>query len=247
MSSVAHRVNQRAAFILSFALVIAGLAAWAIGESKAISAPPRAVMMKLMGRDVALPTRATQEAASVITFTRVTAVFGGILGLTAGLGGALISGLSKRSVIASVLGLLAGASLGAGTAYVTADLYYRHHESIDLDLLPSLLMHGIVWGSIGVACGSSFAIALGAKRVQFARIIAGGFLGALSGTIVYDVIGALLFAVDETAEPISKTTITRLLARAIVASGIAIGLVIGSRNTEKVATSAELSGVSEGN
>jgi hypothetical protein len=57
----------------------------------------------------------------------------------------------------------------------------------------------------------------------------GGILGAAIGSILYDVIGAIMFPLASTTDPWSATPETRLLARLAVALFTAAGVLLLAR------------------
>jgi hypothetical protein len=87
------------------------------------------------------------------------------------------------------------------------------------------LTHGLIWGLLGALAGMAFAIGLGDRRL-LGRALTAGFLGAVLGTVVMELIGAAFFASAATVNPISETLPTRLMARLLVTIGTAAGLIL---------------------
>ena len=92
---------------------------------------------------------------------------------------------------------------------------------VEYELVVSALMHGSIWGLIGAAGALAFAAGLGDRKIYAAAALA-GFLGALLGGLVFDVAGAALFPFAGTSQPVSLTWSSRLLARLLVTTGVAI-------------------------
>ena len=61
----------------------------------------------------------------------------------------------------------------------------------------------------------------------------GGLTGALVATIVYELVGALVFASNKTDLPLSSSATTRAMALLLVAALSSIGAVLAARNDAK--------------
>jgi hypothetical protein len=144
-------------------------------------------------------------------------------------------GLTRRSSFAvaaggllSVLGFAAGvgASLALLPFCISSRIRYPEH-----DLLISFLTHGAIWGLLGALAGLVFAVGLGERNVCI-RTLAAGFAGALVGAIAFDLIGVVAFPGAKTDDPISRTWVTRLMARLLVtvATAAAVSLVLPVRS-----------------
>ena len=154
---------------------------------------------------------------------------GGCLGLA--------GGLARRSLFAvaagglgSVLGFAAGvgASLALLPFCIAARIRYPDNE-----LVISFVMHGAIWGVFGALAGLAFAVGLG-ERPLWVRALTAGFAGALVGAVAFDLIGAVAFPGAMTDDPISRTWVTRLMARLLVtvATAAAVSLVLPVRSGE---------------
>jgi hypothetical protein len=160
------------------------------------------------------------------------AELGALMGVAMGFAG----GLSRQSVgaawRAALIGLVLGAALGAVASLAFIPLYFvakRFSATAEPDLSVAMLLHAGIWMSVGAAAGMAFALGLGERR-RAGRAVLGGLLGALVGTLLYDVIGAAYFPLDGTSDPIAQTWYTRSLARLIVPllGALSIGkLVLG--------------------
>jgi hypothetical protein len=203
---------------------IGGIFAWYAGETRFMHVEPVKVPQVVMGQPIMASTAKTQHAAELSTAMRTNGLFGAVLGLTFGLSG----GLARRSTTGTAVGVLVGISLGAATGCITSYgallLYEASRESLNGELLPSLLLHGAIWGSISAAAGLAFALSAGGGTQRMARYITGAILGALLGIVVFDMVGAIVFPNDETGEPVSTNSTARLLARLLVSLGTAVGI-----------------------
>jgi hypothetical protein len=120
-----------------------------------------------------------------------------------------------------VAGVVAGAGLAAAAIPVYSAAFYRF-EMHKLEL--ALLLHGFIWGILGALGGLAFAIGTGRPGLR-GRAMLHGMIGALVGMLIADMIGAFVFPMDGTDEPISGTWYTRLIARVAVA--VAVGIAVG--------------------
>jgi hypothetical protein len=197
--------------------IVAGLAAFGIGEATSELIPPDTVKFDFFGAARAQVTRDTQRVV-----TRTAALSFGVLGVC--LGGCLgiAGGLARRSAPASVAGGLFGAVLsailGAGGALglvpFSMEMRSQHPNN---DLVIGILVHCTIWGPLGAAAGLAFAIGLGQPGL-IGRTIVAGFAGAVAGSVAFDLIGGFAFPLAKTDSAISLTWTSRLLARLMVSA-----------------------------
>jgi uncharacterized membrane protein len=222
---VADEVDDRhrhARWWLIAAGLVAGLLAFAIGETTIELIPADNVPVDTMGHVSMGPSEATARVAA----TRNGSITFGVLGIC--LGGCLgiAGGLVRRSVSAAVKAGLLGAVLAMVLAVAASlpllPVFLREiPNQPDYDLILSMVMHGTIWGLIGAAAGLAFAVGLGERRLM-ARALLAGFAGAALGAIAFDLLGGALFPLADTGLPISITWTTRLLARLLTTVGAAI-------------------------
>jgi hypothetical protein len=93
-------------------------------------------------------------------------------------------------------------------------------------LLP-LLTQGGVWSLVGAAGGLALGLGLGSLG-QAVRAGLGGLVGAALGAAVYEALAAFSFPNDETDQPVSKTWVTRLIVRLLVAGFAAAGAALAA-------------------
>jgi hypothetical protein len=206
--------------------LIAGLAAFGLGEATHKLIPAEKVQINAMGRIMNAPTGATQAVANTrnaaIAFGLLGMCLGGCLGIAGGQARRVLSGTIAAGLLGSILGaaLLAGSSMASINFFANAQINY-----VDYDLFISMAMHGLIWGLAGAAAGLAFAVGLGQPRL-LARATVAGFAGAVIGAIAFDLIGAGLFPLAETGEPISTTWPSRLTARLLVCLTTAVLVIL---------------------
>jgi len=208
------------------ASIVAGLGAFGLGEVFHDWIAPRAVKQTMRSLDVVLPTEETEKAAAVQNGGLTFGLMGGSLGLIFGLAGGIAGRRTKnQTVVAGVAGLVLGAVVGAAIPLALLAPYARFMHGHDYDdLLAPMGMHAAIWGPIGAAAGLAFGIGLG--KGHRLRSLLYGLIGAVTGTAVYEVLGAAIDPMALTSAPISKTWTTRLLARLLVALGVGLTLAL---------------------
>src|SRR5205823_9248791 len=95
-----------------------------------------------------------------------------------------------------------------------------------------LLIHIGLWSPLGAAGGWAFGRGLGQDQI-IPKALLGGFVGAVAGSILSDLVGALVFPLAMTARPISATWGSRLMARLLVTGLAAIGAAAFSLDREE--------------
>jgi len=206
--------------------VAAGMIAWLGGEAchDVFQPRKRPVNMKGIMLQVASPRQqeVAEERNAGLAFVWLGAALGGCCGVA--------GGLARRDrssgLRAAGFGAVAGAVGCAAVSLALLPLYdsYRrgHPDEAARDVIYPLLVHGAIWSVAGAAGGAAFG--LGGRRILGQAAI-GGLLGALAGTIAYELIGVAAFPGAGTTQFVSSTWPTRLLARLAVgvfaAGGIA--------------------------
>jgi len=213
--------------------LLAGALAFAVGEAVYGLIPATAVTQTALGLSRLTPTVATENVAAA----RNGALAFGVLGLFLGGCLGLAGGLARRSSFAVAAGGL-GSALGfaAGVGASLALLPFCISSRIrypDNDLLISFVMHGTIWGLLGALAGLAFAVGLG-ERPLWVRALFAGLVGALIGAVAFDLIGVVAFPGAKTDDPISRTWVTRLMARLLVtvATAATVGRVLPVRSGE---------------
>lgn len=220
------RALRRAQCFLALAGLLAGLVAFAAGEAVYKLIPAELVKVNTMGQIMMAPTEKTARAADVrnaaLAFGLLGVCLGSFMGTAGGLARRSASAMARAGVLGAVLGLAAGALISFGLLPIFLDTQPFHPEH---ELILSVIMHMAIWGVTGAAAGLAFAVGLGERRLV-ARAIAAGFVGAALGSLVFELVGAALFPLASTGQPISTTWPSRLLARLLVTAASVAGVIL---------------------
>jgi hypothetical protein len=210
--------------------VLAGLVSWLGGEAcRDLIKPPRhAVNSK--GLVLKLTDRREGAAADAKNAGLAFVILGAALGGGLGVAGGLVRRSARVASWAGLVGLVTGAAAAGGMSLVLLPAYnayqQRHPDEAFRDLVLPLLVHAGVWSAAGAAGGLAFGLGLG-QRGALLRAVIGGFIGAAVGAMAYELIGAAAFPAARTAQFVSATWETRLLARLAVTVLAAAGTVLG--------------------
>jgi hypothetical protein len=144
------------------------------------------------------------------------------------LAGGLAGRSAGRAALAAFAGLILGTAAGALPSFIVMPWHWDHRndDPATLDLLGPFLIHLGLWSAVGLAAGLAFGI--GARGFKPARLLEAalvGLVGAIAGTFVFEMVGAIRFPFDHTADPFSDTPGTRLLARLCVAGFVGLGVI----------------------
>jgi hypothetical protein len=212
----------RAQWIDVLAGLFAGLIAFGFGEAVYEIIPAANATHTMGGSRVMMPNRDTRILADARNGAVTFGVLGLCLGGCLGLAGGLVGRSPARMAIGGLLGAVLGAGLGVGLSLALLGPALRMRDVyFDYDLLISVAMHGLIWGSLGAAAGLAFAAGMGDWR-RAGRYVIGGLVGAILGTLIYEAIGAAIFSSANTGEVISTTMETRFMARLLVTAGTAL-------------------------
>ena len=192
--------------------LLAGLAAWLGWRPHVIDVikPPR---HSVNSKGIVLNVTNRREVAAVNA--RNAGLVFSLLGasLAAGLGAAGgLSLIDPRAVRASLMGLAIGAAGGATISLAVLPLYNdyqaRHPDEAARDLILPLLVHAGIWSGVAAAAGLVYGLGLG-ERKMMPRIVLGGLIGALLGTVAYELVGAVAFPAAQTTQFVSATWTTQ--------------------------------------
>lgn len=221
---VAAETAARAARLaLPFALV-AGLAAWFVGEQLYGVLDPELTLAGSLSGQVA----AQQDAADTRTAALLYGALGAGIGLSLGLAGGLARRAFRPALMAGLTGLVLGAAAGSLMSLALVPVHHRSYDPDTQDLLFPLIIHAAIWGLSGLAAGLALAMGLGLRRRAPAAMV-GGLAGAAVGAGIYELLGAFAFPLANTAEPMAQSPGARLLACLAVALGAALGAVAGAQ------------------
>ncbi len=120
-----------------------------------------------------------------------------------------------------------------GIAFVAVPLFERSRGEVQLDLLASMLMHGAIWAAVGASAALALGVGLGVRLPRLGSGLVGGMMGGLVATTAFDMIGAVIFANDNTGEPVSLAPPSRLFALLIVATFSALGGLAAYREVRR--------------
>src|SRR5262245_14870968 len=211
--------TARAWLLVLSAGLISGLASWLMGEVTrewfVVTRPLNPGPPSLEEQRVA---RAEHESAETRTVALALGWLGGALGLMMGLAGGLVHGSVPAGGKIGLAGLVVGALAGVVAALALMPIYFHLVDRDPLSrnsLAIPLLIHIGLWWPIGAACGWALGLGLGQGRI-IPKAVLGGFAGAILGSILYDLVGALVFPLAMTTKPISVTWGSRLLAHLFV-------------------------------
>jgi hypothetical protein len=211
--------------ILGLAM-LAGVGAWVAGESTSVyfQPSPAAAANYRDSRALNLEMPGVNARNGALTF----GVLGGLLGLALGLAGGFCRRSPDGALMGAIAGLILGAAVGALPSFLVMPWQWRHRndDPATLSLLVPLLIHLGLWSGVGLGAGLAFGIGSGGFRP--ARLIESalaGLVGAMLGTFVFEMVGAILFPLDHTASPFSATSTTRLLARLCVAGFVGLAAI----------------------
>jgi len=210
--------------------LVAGLLGFGLGEITYETFSPEQVPQPLGGGQVMRPTLETIATADSRNSAVTCGTMGGLLGLVLGLAGGLSRRSIKSAAKAGIVGLLLGTALGVALPLVMIVPFRRLQvwRNSD-DLFVPVGLHSALWAPLGLVGGLAFGIGSG-RPGMILRCMLGGLAGALLGTIVYDVIGAAVSPLAGTADAISTTPVTRLLARLLVPIGAALAIAVAARD-----------------
>ena len=214
----------------------AGIVSWLIGEAAENAFSPRSIAGSLPnGIATRIITDSARTVASIRNVSLSSGLFGALLGSALGLAGGLGSRGAWAARRAGLIGLVAGALAGAGTALPLVTLYYRSFETYAPDgLTEPLLMHAGIWGAIGCVGGTGVRTG-GRGPAVCVRGMVGGLMGAVLGAAIYEITGALAFPMSRTFQPSASEWAPRLMARLLVSGLAAVGaaLAVADRRSPK--------------
>jgi len=210
--------------ILGLAM-LAGTGAWWIGEFTMFYVKPSKAVENYRddtALNLEMPVVNAKNAA--LSF----GVLGGLLGLALGLAGGLSTRSPDRALAGAITGLILGGAAGALPSFIIMPWQWAHRNDDPPStlLLTPMLIHLGLWAGAGLASGLAFGIgSSGFKPSRLFEAAMAGLTGAMLGSFAFDMVGAFLFPLADTARPFSETVGTRFLARFCVATFVGFGAV----------------------
>ncbi len=219
--------------------IVAGLAAWLGGEACRDLIKPIRHAVNSKGLVLNVTDRREESVADAKNAGLAFIILGAALGSGLGIAGGFVRRSVRSAASAGLLGLAVGAGAAGVTSLVLLPAYnaykQRHPDEALQDLTLPLLVHLGIWSATGAAGGLAFGIGPGA-RGRLAAPIVGGAVGAVVATIGYELIGAMAFPAAKTAQFVSLTRETRLMARLAVtvlaSAGAAMGYLSSSQRPD---------------
>jgi hypothetical protein len=150
-------------------------------------------------------------------------MLGAALGAILGLAGGLARGSVRAGLGAAAAGALAGLAVAGAVSAVAVLLFFRFHDPEFGGLVVPALVHGVLFASIGGACGLALGLGLGGRR-EIAPAVLGGMVGGLVGAVLFEVILAVLFPLLRMDMPIPMERLARLamhLSGAVLIAAVA--------------------------
>jgi hypothetical protein len=176
--------------------------------------------------------KAARHSSATLAFTAM----GGLFGLALGLAGGLVRRSAFASARAGILGLALGTAVAAAVAFFLVAIFFNNYDPQSGDLGLPILTHGAIWSAVGAIGGLAFGLGLGG-RGRWKSTLMGGLLGAAAATIVYEIVGALIFPSSKTDLPLSTSITTRCMAQILVAIFSAVGAVLALSQAKRAPAS----------
>jgi hypothetical protein len=173
-----------------------------------------------------------KQSAQILDVALVFGSLGTVLGLGLGLAGGYARGSPQAALRAAIAGSILGGAVGAAVVPMILPTYYRIFNPDTNDLIVGFLFHIVISSSIGAVGGAAFGMGFGDRRCAV-RASFGGLLGAAAGAVVYGIVGAVAFPLDQTSSPISATWGTRLIAHLAVTTLASVGVAMGALDQSK--------------
>ena len=224
----ARPASDRLAIWALVAGLLAGAAAWLVGEATVEFFRPTMVTMDTpVGRMTAASAQEVMRT-DVKNAALAFAVQGACLGLALGLAGGLARGSGRAAAAAGLAGAVLGAALALGASAALQPVYYRNVQldQVEQDLTVPMLVHGGIWGAAGLAGGLAFGLGLGGGRSTLARAAVGGLVGVLLAAFVFEATAAMAFPKAATTRPLSLTPGSRLMAKMLASLLSAAGIAV---------------------
>ena len=227
----AHAARGYSSAVLAWALIlsalIAGAAGWLVGEANherfkpSLEASSQAYAFQALNRE--------KKAADTKNAGLVFGVSGFLMALAAGVGVGLAIGEPRRGLVVGLLGGLLNLALAVGASYALVPIWYQNRDQASADLMLPLLTHGGIWVPLGIGTGLVTGLVCRTRgrdsAPRLSLTILGGLIGAILGTVAFELAAGLLFPLDGTVRPISETSISRLFARLTLPLATAVGIL----------------------
>lgn len=230
-------------FALLAGLLAGGLSA-ALGEQLFETFTPGLVPEVVNGQTSMVPdpdeiALATRKNAA-LTF----GLMGGLTGLAMALAGARASRRPSLGAWEGVVGLVLGLLATATIAWLATPAYFLYESRVQANeggehLLIPLLVHAGIWGTVGAVGGLAFGLGVARNpREMVPRTLIGGFVGALIGAVLYELLGGAFFPMDKTPQPFAETLAPRVMAMMLTCLGAAVLIAFSVVDAQRTRSSA---------
>lgn len=162
---------------------------------------------------------------------------GGMLGLTLGLVGGLLSAGGRPGIRGGLVGLLLGGGVGAVAAGVFVPQFYRFLEPGGGLAVPILAYGGILL-PLGAIAGLAFGVGLGGGH-DLPLSVLGAVTGAAVGVVVFVMANSLAFPFDQEPALVPADRLARLVIHISLAVSVALFVALAlarARATPRFAT-----------
>jgi hypothetical protein len=224
--------NRLAIYALAAGLV-AGAAAWLVGEATVQVFRPTMVTMDTPAGRMTGASEQELKRTDMNNAALAFAVQGACLGMALGLAGGLARGSARSGAAAGLAGAVLAGALALGASAVLQPVYYRNVQldQVEQGLTVPMLVHGGIWGAAGLAGGLAFGLGLGRGRSSIARAAVGGLVGVLLAAFVFEATAAMAFPKAATTRPLSLTPGSRLMAKMLASllSAAGVAALLGGR------------------
>ena len=207
------------------AAVVAAAVSWELGEAGLFQFRPAIENLSMMGHAYRDTSARSREVAMLKGASCLLGTLGALMGMGMGLVGGRSSRSPRQAIIGAGVGLLAGGLAGAAPPWIVIPAYDRAEELTAGDLGRSLLMHWALWTSLGAAAGLALGIGIGDRKRILAALF-GGAIGAVAGTVVYELAGSLVAPLAETGKPFAESSTARLMAALCIALSSSLGAIL---------------------
>jgi hypothetical protein len=141
-------------------------------------------------------------------------ILGAALGLTFGAAGGLYRRSSRRAIASGALGLACGSAIGATVPVLIVPWFYLYEGRPPNPSLP-LFFHGVIYSAVGAVGGFFFGLGSSGWK-EAVRAMLAAALGAILGSIIYDVFQTIALPLAWDFSPMPGTAGSRLLAHLIM-------------------------------
>jgi hypothetical protein len=210
----------------------AGLLSWLGGEAVYGLFDPPSELVNSVNLARSSELAAAQMIALIKNAIAAFRVLGAVLGMVMGSAGGAARRSLRAGAIAAAFGLVVGGALGFGMSLVLVPVAARDLVMLYESLGFALLIHGGIWSVLGAAGGLAFGAGLGSRSLAL-RAAVGGLAGALLGTLIYDLLGAVIAPLAGTGAPLSTSLGMRLLARVCVCVPATLGAAAASAQQQR--------------